>query len=446
MATKLPDDGASPAGFAPLSAGFRRYALGLLFVIYVLNFVDRQIVNILAESIRKELHLRDWQIGALTGLSFALFYTILGLPIARLAERGDRPRIIAAAVVVWSAFTALCGFAHTFMQFALARVGVGVGEAGCTPPAHSLISDYVPKSKRASALAFYSMGGPVGALVGMAVGGLVADLWGWRAAFLVVAGPGLLLGAITALTLNEPRRAAQWKGLTGPSPSLREAIRELRTCRTYWLFVGASTMMAIVSYGHGSFLASFFLRNHGAGLAKMAAAFNLQPTGFLGLAVGLITGIGGILGALFGGWLADRLATRSGPKGYATLAAAAAFLSVPPYIAAMLAPTAAWALGLLFLPYVFFNMSLGPMYAVPQSVVHPRTRATATAVLFFCTNLVGLGLGPLTVGAFSDSLQASGMSDGQAIRMAQVATTLVGVIAAWLYWRARKYIEADIVS
>ena len=168
----------------PLAAPKRRYALTVLLVIYILNFLDRQVVNILAEPIKLELGLADWQVGVLTGLAFALFYTFLGLPIARLAERGNRVKIISVAVAIWSLFTMACGLATNFVQLLLARIGVGVGEAGCTPPAHSLISDYAPKEKRASALAFYSLGIPLGSLAGMALGGLIADAYGWRAAFL----------------------------------------------------------------------------------------------------------------------------------------------------------------------------------------------------------------------------------------------------------------------
>jgi MFS family permease len=430
----------------PLADGLRRYALGLLFLIYVLNFVDRQIVNILAEKIRNEFHLRDWQIGAMTGLSFALFYSVLGVPVARLADRGDRPWIIGAAVILWSGFTAICGLARTFAQFALARVGVGVGEAGCTPPAHSLISDYVAKERRASALAFYAMGGPVGSLVGIITGGLVADLWGWRAAFTIVAAPGVLVGLVGFLTLPEPRRALGPRDRRPPRAALSEMLGELASSRTYWLFAAGTVMMALVSYGQGAFLASFFLRNHAADLARHAARFGFGAMGFLGLSIGLITGLAGIAGALTGGFLADRLSART-PKGYATLAAAAAFFTVPPYLGAMLAPSYIAALALLFPAYFAFNLSLGAMYAVPQSVVQPHNRAMATALLFFMTNFIGLGAGPVVVGALSDLLQSgASLSPGEAIRWVQIADTLLGLLAAALYWRARRYIEADVVS
>lgn len=437
--------GALPA-VQPLEDGVRRYALGLLFVIYLLNFVDRQIVNILAEKIRIEFHLRDWQIGAMTGLAFALFYSVLGIPVARLADRGDRPWIIGSAVILWSGFTAICGLARTFAQFAVARVGVGVGEAGCTPPAHSLISDYVAKERRASALAFYSMGGAVGSLVGIITGGLVADLWGWRAAFMIVAAPGLLVGLVGVLTLPEPRRALGRRDGRPPRAALAETLGELASSRTYWLFAAATVMMALVSYGQGSFLASFFLRNHAADLARHAARFGLGAMGFLGLTIGLTTGLAGMAGAFAGGILADRLSART-PKGYATLAAAAAFCTVPPYLGAMLAPSYILALACLFPANLAFSLSLGAMYAVPQSVVQPHNRAMATALLFFMTNLIGLGAGPVVVGALSDLLQSrASLSPGEAIRWVQIADTLLGLLAAALYWRARRYIEADVVS
>ncbi len=228
---------AAPSDIQPLADGPRRYALGLLLVIYILNFLDRQVVNILAEPIKIELGLADWQLGMLTGLAFALFYTVLGLPIARLAERADRVKIISVAVGVWSACTVACGMAGNFIQLLLARIGVGVGEAGCTPPAHSLISDYTPAEKRASAIAFYSMGIPLGSLAGMALGGIIADAYGWRIAFFVAGAPGVLLALIAWLTLPEPRRKAG-KVEVANKPSIGDAIAELsRKPAFMWMFL-----------------------------------------------------------------------------------------------------------------------------------------------------------------------------------------------------------------
>ena len=197
---------APTAAALPFTRAYTRYAMGLLLAIYIVNFLDRQVVNILAEPIKNDLGLADWQLGFMSGLAFAVFYTVLGIPIARLAERRHRPIIIGASVAAWSGFTALCGAAQNFTQLVACRIGVGVGEAGCTPPAHSLIVDYVPKEKRASALAFYSMGTPLGGLVGMIMGGLVADAYGWRAAFLMAGVPGILFALLVLTTLEEPRR------------------------------------------------------------------------------------------------------------------------------------------------------------------------------------------------------------------------------------------------
>ena len=190
------------------TGGSVRVTLWILLIVYIFNFIDRQIVNILAEPIRMELGLSDTQIGLMTGLAFALFYTVLGLPIARFSDRSttNRPWLIGGALAIWSAMTALCGLAQNFAQLLLARIGVGVGEAGCTPPAHSLIADLVEPSKRASALAFYALGIPVGTLLGMFIGGLLADAVGWRNAFLIVGLPGLILAIIVFTTLKDPRR------------------------------------------------------------------------------------------------------------------------------------------------------------------------------------------------------------------------------------------------
>ncbi|MDZ4373705.1 MAG: MFS transporter [Phenylobacterium sp.] len=223
-------------GATPFSKGYTRYAMWLLLGIYIINFLDRQVINILAEPIKEELQLADWQLGLMSGLAFAIFYTVLGIPIARLAERKNRPIIIGSAVAVWSGFTALCATATNFWQLIFYRIGVGVGEAGCTPPAHSLISDYVPKEKRASALAFYSMGTPIGGLLGLVMGGLVADAYGWRAAFLVAGVPGLIFAALAIFTLKEPRRimAQHANHIAAASATFGETMAYLAKRQTFW--------------------------------------------------------------------------------------------------------------------------------------------------------------------------------------------------------------------
>jgi len=432
----------------PASPGYRSYALWLLLGIYTLNFLDRQVVNILAEPIKQDLGLKDWQLGALTGLAFAVFYTFLGIPIARLAERGNRPLIIAVALAVWSAFTVVCGLAQNFVHLLLARIGVGVGEAGCSPPSHSLITDYTPKEKRASALAFYSMGIPLGSLVGMALGGLVADAHGWRVAFFVAGAPGLLLAVVAALTLKEPRKllaaAAQAKAAED-SPTFKDAMKELGTKRSFWLIAFAGSLIAFVGYGHLAFYGSFFFRNHGPQLAELAAAAGgLGPAGFVGTALGLIIGVFGAAGTFLGGQIADRAAQKD-IRAYVSVPAVAAVVGIPFFIGAMMTGDAALALGLLAIPTLLNSLWYGPVFAAVQSLVQPRTRATAAAVLLFVVNLVGLGLGPLCVGLLSDSLAVS-MGEAEGVRWALILSGVVGVVAALLFWLARRTIREEIVS
>ena len=441
---------AAAPGVRAVSPAYRSYAMGLLLVIYVMNFVDRQVVNILAEPIKRELGLLDWQLGAMSGFAFAIFYTVLGLPIARLAERGNRPYIIGAALAVWSGFTALCGFAQNFTQLLLARIGVGVGEAGCTPPAHSLITDYVPKEKRASALAFYSMGTPLGSLVGMGLGGVIADEYGWRAAFIVCGIPGVVLASFAALTLVEPRIRQTAAELKVRAAAMRDAkpfkaaLATLKTKRTFWLVSFAAAIKAFIGYGQAPFAASFFYRNHPEEVAALAAQFGLQSGGFLGLALGLMAGIGGAIGAFFGGVIADKYGARD-YRAYVSVPAIASLAVIPIYVGALLSPFATFALGSLLVGSVLGTLWYGPDYATAQTIVPPHMRATASAILLFIINLIGLGFGPLVVGAMSDMFAITfGMGEAEGVRYALLVSAFAGLGAAALFWMARGSIRGEM--
>ena len=437
-----------------VSDGYRRYALGLLLVIYTLNFLDRQVLNILMEPIKEEFGLRDWQLGALSGLAFALFYTTLGIPIARAAETKHRGWIISAAVLVWSGFTVLCGMASSFWTLMLCRIGVGVGEAGCTPPAHSLITDYVPKAKRASAIAFYSIGTPLGTVVGLVVGGVVGSEYGWRTAFFVAGAPGVIVAIIAALTLVEPRRrmqamataAAASATAAAASPTFKAALAILATKKTFWLIAFAASIKAFIGYGHAPFTASFFLREHAAEIGALATSFGMKPLGFLSIALSAMGGVAGIVGAWLGGVIADRYAARD-LRGYVVVPAIASVITIPIYITAVSLPSAAWAIVLLAFPALLGTLWYGPVYASAQSLVPPQARATAAAMILFIINLIGLGLGPLGVGIMSDVLgEGLGLGKAEGIRWALIGSTLFGFIAAWLFWTARKTIREEMVS
>lgn len=451
MAVVEPLGPSGPAAGAPVaSAGYRRYALGLLLVVYMFNFLDRQIVNILAEPIREELKLQDWQLGMLTGVSFALFYTVLGLPIARWAERGNRAWIIAGSIAVWSAFTVACGLARSFPTLLLARIGVGVGEAGCTPPAHSLITDSVPREKRASALAVYNLGNPIGSLLGLAIGAVIADQFGWRAAFLIVGAPGLILALLVAFTLREPRRTGHVEA--AEPPTLGEAIRELRSKRSFWMIAYGVAAIAFIGYGHVAFFGSFYMRNHRPELDLLAAQVGgyfgaeLGALGLLGPMLGVLIGVSGGIGAWLGGQIADRAASRD-LRGYVSVPAVAALIGAPFFVAAMLAGSALLSLLLLVVPILLNSLWYGPIYAGVQGLVQPRTRATAAAVLLFIANLIGLGLGPLTLGLFSDLLaDQGGLGEANGLRWALLLSGSVSLLVAWCFWSARKTIREEMVS
>ncbi len=441
-------------GIEPLQGFQRQYAMYLLLGIYMINFLDRQVVNILAEPIRNDLGLSDTQIGLMSGLAFAVFYTFLGLPIARFAERANRPMIIGAAVAAWSGFTMVCGFAQNFWQLALARIGVGIGEAGCTPPAHSLIVDYVPKDQRASALAFYSMGTPLGGLLGLVLGGLIADAYGWRVAFMVAGAPGILFAILAFFTLNEPRKqvAAQAARLLATTATMGETLRVLFTKRTFWLIAFAAAVKAFIGYGHAPFTASFFLRVHTEEVASLARFFgvalgyNLQSVGFLGLALGIMGGIAGALGSLTGGWIADRFG-KNDLRAYMITPAIASLITIPVYILAVSVDSAALALCILVINGFLGTLWYGPVYSTGQGIVPTNMRATASAVLLFVINLIGLGLGPLLVGMLSDYFaNGIGMGPAQGVRWALMTSTLFGIAAFAMFWLARKTIREEMES
>jgi len=415
---------------------------------YTLSFLDRQIIVILSEAIKNELDITNFQLGLITGLAFAIFYTLLGIPIANLSKRHSRPTIIAVSMALWSGFTVLSGYATNFTMLALARLGVGFGEAGCNPCAHSMIADLVPAEKRASSLATYSLGLPIGSMLGLVLGGLIADAYGWRIALFVAGAPGLLLALVIALTIRDPRSNARRFSSTPtpPPPRFRETIAELGRKRSFWYVAFATGMLGFVGYGHGAFFAPFFLRAHMAGVTSLAQQFGVGPQGFLGIAGALTMGLGSLVGTWLGGVLADRAAKRN-KEAYVRIPAIAALLSLPFLFAMYSVSNTSVALMLGFIPTFLNALWYGPVYALTQSVVSPQNRAMAAAILFFVLNLIGLGLGPMSVGALNDFLAGSaGLGDAEGIRWTLLISANVVIISAALFWRARKSICSDIVS
>ena len=442
------DEAPEHDGIPPATPGYRRYALWLLMVIYMLNFLDRSVINILAEPIKRELHLSDTQVGLMGGLAFALFYTFLGIVIARLAERFSRPWILAGSLALWSGFTALSGLAQNFTQMFAARLGVGFGEAGCSPAAHSMIADDTPKEKRASALAFYAMGTPLGGLLGYAMGGLVADAAGWRMSFFVAGVPGLIFALIAGFTLREPRerlarRAAQ---VRAAGPTLSDTLRLLLRKPTFWLVAMGAATSAFIGYGQGQFTTSFFLRVHGTEVASLASQFGLQSLGLIGLGGGVIGGVAGAIGSLLGGVIADRVGVSDG-RNVMMVPMWSNLLWMPLGAAIFLAPSAAGALLLSAVPGVLGTLWYGPIYSTVQGVVPANMRATAAAIVLFIINIIGLGLGPAAMGALSDFLSGPmGYGPAEGVRWALVWSCAFAIPAAAFCYAARATIRQDAES
>lgn len=442
MALASIDQGDQPA--YPIPPAKRIYFLAMLTVIYALAFVDRQIVNILAEPIKRDLHLQDWQMGALTGFSFALLYTVLGLPFARWSERGNRSHIISLALVCWSGFTALSAAATSFAHLLFARIGVGIGEAGCLPPAHALISDITPRSKRAGALAVFSAGLPIGTLLGMALGGLVAELYGWRSAFLLVGLPGVLWAVLFLFTARDPR-AAELRNdarVRADILPMREALSTIWKTRSFgWMALGGA-LIAFAGYAHQSFFGSFYLRNHAAGLDWAAGLLGFEGRiAALGILLGLILGLSATLGTGSGGSMADRHA-RKGPKGYLTVPIWATAISVPFLIATFSVESTMLSLLLLTVPSFLKAMWYGPVFACVQGIVPTRSRATAVAIFLFIVNAIGIGLGPLLAGALSDVLSRT-LGEAEGLRASMLIVSSAVLLAVGCFLMARRTIEQD---
>ena len=379
------------------SPKYRTYVLSMLVVVYIFNFLDRQIVTILAEPIKQDLGLNDTQIGLMTGLAFAVFYTVLGIPLARLADRANRVSIITAALVIWSGMTAVCGAAQNFAQMLAARIGVGIGEAGCSPPAHSLIADYYPPEQRASALSIYALGIPIGSILGLLTGGWIAEFWGWRVAFFAVGIPGVLLAIVVKMTIAEPLRGmSDPRSQSGPQeqPPFAETMATLLKNRTMMHIAMGGALTSFVGYGLGQWLPAYFIRLHGLGIAETATYF------------GLVLGVASAVGTFLGGNLADRLAKRD-ERMYTWLPAGGVLFAFPFYLVAMLLDQPYFAIAILVVPSLLNSLWLGPAFGTIQNLAPMRMRALASAILLFILNIIGLGLGPFLVGVLSDLLSDS---------------------------------------
>jgi predicted MFS family arabinose efflux permease len=415
-----------------VSDRYKTYALSVFLLVYVINFVDRQIFSILIEPIRAEIHLSDTQLGFLGGIAFAIFYTFAGIPIARWADRGVRKNIVSLAIVIWSAMTMLTATSKTFGMLLVARIGVGVGEAGCSPPIHSLISDYFAEEKRATALATYALGIPIGGAIGTLAGGWIGEYFGWRMAFVVVGVPGILIAALFYLTIKEPPRGfSEPKGVVVKKDivPLMDTMRFMWRLKSFRHLSIAGALHAFVGYGVGLFLPSFFIRVHGFGLAETSTYL-------------FLIGLTGVIGTYLGGYLGDRYG-QTDRRWYMGIPGVATFVSIPFAVAFYLSDDPMLAIFLAIPGAILGPMYLGPTFGMTQTLVPPAMRAMASAFLLFILNLIGLGLGPLFAGFLSDQLKPT--YGEESIRYSLLILAVVGNLwSAFHYFMASRTLNDDL--
>jgi predicted MFS family arabinose efflux permease len=403
---------------------YRRYVLFILTLVYVFNFVDRQILVILQEPIKAELGLSDTQLGLLTGFAFALFYVVVGIPIARWADVGNRRNIVSLALVVWSGMTAVSGLAQNYVQLLLARIGVGIGEAGASPPSHSMISDYYAPEERGAAMSIYSMGLYIGILVGLLLGGWLADKIGWRMAFFAVGLPGILMAVVVRFTLKEPPRGGEGMvsdPAAGESYTFKETLKYLWRSKAFRCASFAAGFCAFAGYSTLTFIPSFLIRSHGMTVSQV------------GIALGLIIGVSGVIGALSGGFLADKFG-KNDMRWYLWVPGIGVLLSLPFSMLALTLDSLNIVLVCIFISNVFMSCYLGPTIAITHHLVKPSMRAMTSAILFFILNIVGLGCGPVVTGMMSDYLAPE--FGAESLRYALIFSSLVVVIAVFQYIRS----------
>lgn len=413
--------GSNATGNAFGTPAYRGYVLGTLTLVYTLNFIDRILIQILSEPIINEFSLTDFQFGILSGFGFAFFYTLCGIPIARLAERTNRVKIIAASVIIWSAMTALCGVAGSFLALLVFRVGVGIGEAGLTPPANSLIADYFPPRSRARAMGIYSMGITLGTVMAAAFGAPIAQAFTWREAFLVLGIPGVIVGLLVWFSVKEPPRGHSDPVGTKKLENIgfADTLKNLSSNKSYWINTAAATITAFTGYGMVAFQTSFFVRYFEMDLSTVAAQFTIP----LGLAASV--------GAFLGGFLSEKLSGR-----FATAVAwfpgLGLILCIPFYWLGYASDTASITFLFLLAASMGHYLYLGAQFTICQGVVDARSRATAVAIMLFVVNLIGYGLGPLFVGMLSDyfaSAHLAGSSFAGEMALTQCKGEAANVIA-----------------
>jgi len=427
---------------------YKAWVLFMLLVVYIFNFIDRQIIGILAVPIQAELALSDTQLSLMGGIAFALFYTVLGIPIAWLADRKNRTWIITIALMIWSAMTALCGLAQNFVQLFLARLGVGVGEAGGVAPSYSLISDYFPSNQRSRALGIYAFAIPIGSALGMLIGGVLTNLIGWRLTFIVVGILGLAIAPLFKLTVKEPKRG-RYDSTTSDVTAVpfSSVIQILKTKNSFWFLSLGGASASMMTYGLLFWFPSFLVRSFNAELVTFFSwlpSFMLptdpSPVLFVSYFYGLILLVGGIAGIWLGAVVSDKLG-ETDKTIYGRAPAYSFIATIPFFLIGILSNS----LIIVFFSFMIIQalsfVMMGPLVSSLQHIVGPNMRATTSAIALFINNLVGIGLGNLLIGILSDFLSAQFAEE--ALRYSIASGVIFYLVAAILFLFAARNLESD---
>jgi MFS family permease len=414
---------------------YKNYVLVVLVLVYAINTMDRQVLALLLEDIKLEFQLTDSQLGLLGGVAFAFFYSLLGIPLARWADRSKRKNILALCVLFWSIATALCGFAVGFLTLIAARIGTAIGEAGGSPTSHSLISDYFTPQQRATALAVFALGVPLGSIIGNFASGWLNEYFSWRLVFIVAGMPGILFSLLVFLSVREPGKQ-KYGALVSPAPppmpSLRIALQYLWTQKSYVHMCLAAGLHSVVWYAGSTWNASFLIRSHGIG------------TGEAGSLIATFA-VAGLIGTFFGGYLADRLSTKyNDQRWYLWLPGISILIMVPFQFLAYLSEDLVTAVASFWVMTIFASTFFGPSYAVSQTLARPQIRALASSILIFVQTLIGLGIGPFLVGMLSDYLAPT--LGTNSLRYAIVVVGLVNLWSAYHYFLGSKSYRANVAG
>ncbi len=413
------------------SERYKWYVLFMLTIVGALNFFDRQLVVILQEPIKAELALSDTELGLMTGLAFAIFYCLVGIPIARYADRNNRRNVVGISLAIWSFMTAITGFGGNFMQMLLARIGVGIGEAGGNPSSQAMISDYFPKNKRATAFAIYATSVYIGLFLGFSTGGVLEATFGWRKAFMLLGVPGIIFSIFFLLGVKEPPKGyADGAVVVTKQQDFKTAIKTLMGKKTYRYILMASALHSFVGYGFVNWVPSFFIRVHG--MTVMEVGFWLA----------ISVGIGGGIGAFSGGFIVDKLIKKD-QRWYMWIGIIAIILTIPFSFYTLFTANKTGAAMCYFIPNILFSLNMGAILTVIQGVVGVELRALSSAVYYFVLNLIGMGLGPLAVGMLSDYLTPA--YGDFSLRYALALVALVYLICMYFYWKAGEYLAVDMV-